>query len=274
MIKNFSFINEFINTCHQGCKLGWHERNGGNLSYRLTTEDVEIIKKQFDFDKEWIPLSIQVPNLANEFFLVTASGMYFSSIDDNIEENIGIVNLNNTGDKYRIVWGFANNNKPTSEFPSHILNHSVKKAKSNGIHRVIYHAHTTNIIALTFVLPLSSKVFTKKLWSMATECPVVFPEGLGVLPWMIPGGSEIAKATSELMKEYNAVIWAHHGIFCSGSSFEKTFGLMHTIEKAAEVLVKVMSMTNETINTISNEELLSLEKSFSIKLNRKLLKCK
>lgn len=44
----------------------------------------------------------------------------------------------------------------------------------NGKHRVIYHAHTTNVIALTFVLPLKDEIFTRELWEMATECPVVF----------------------------------------------------------------------------------------------------
>ena len=40
---------------------------------------------------------------------------------------------------------------------------------------MIYHAHPANIIALTFVLPLTDEVFTRELWEMATECPVVFP---------------------------------------------------------------------------------------------------
>lgn len=50
-------------------------------------------------------------------------------------------------------------------------------------------------------------------------------------------------ATSELMKQYDVAIWAHHGMFCSGEDFDLTFGLMHTVEKAAEILVKVYSMT-------------------------------
>lgn len=58
---------------------------------------------------------------------------------------------------------------------------------SGGKHRVIYHAHTTNTIALTFVLPLKDEIFTRELWEMATECPVVFPSGIGVVPWMVPG---------------------------------------------------------------------------------------
>ena len=59
---------------------------------------------------------------------------------------------------------------------------------------------------------------------------------------MVPGGADIAMATSELMKEYDAAVWAHHGLFCSGPDFDITFGLMHTIEKAAEIYVKAMSM--------------------------------
>lgn len=37
------------------------------------------------------------------------------------------------------------------------------------------------VIALTLVLPLDDKVFTRELWESATECPVVFPDGVGVV---------------------------------------------------------------------------------------------
>ena len=51
------------------------------------------------------------------------------------------------------------------------------------------------------MLPLDGKVFTRELWESATECPVVFPDGVGVVPWMVPGGREIAVKTAELMKK-------------------------------------------------------------------------
>ena len=60
------------------------------------------------------------------------------------------------GENYRIVWGLVNGGRPTSELPSHLMNLEVKK-KKNPNYRVVYHAHTTNIIALTFVLPLEDK---------------------------------------------------------------------------------------------------------------------
>src|SRR5699024_8266679 len=142
----------------------------------------------------------------------------------------------------RIVWGLEKGGRPTSELPSHLMNHEVKKQVTGGKHRVILHSHTPNVIALTFVLPLEDEVFTRELWEMATECPVVFPDGVGVVPWMVPGGRDIAVATSELMKKYDVAIWAHHGVFCSGEDFDLTFGLMDTVEKSAEILVKVLSM--------------------------------
>ena len=70
----------------------------------------------------------------------------------------------------------------------------------------------------------------------------MFPQGVGVVEWMVPGGKDIAVATSKLMKQYDIVIWAHHGIFCAGEDFDLTFGLMDTVEKSAEICVKVLSM--------------------------------
>ena len=115
--------------------------------------------------------------------------------------------------------------------------------------RVVYHCHPTNVIALTYVLPLDSEIFTREIFEMATECPIVFPEGIGVLPWMLCGGREIGEATSELMKKQDFVVWAHHGAFACGRDFDETFGLMHTVEKAAEVLIKVMSITDRKRQT-------------------------
>ena len=151
------------------------------------------------------------------------------------------------------------------------MNHSVRKEATGGEYRVIYHAHPANIIALTFVLPLTDKDITKALWQSATECPVVFPGGVGVVPWMVPGGADIALATSELMKKYDAAVWAHHGLFCSGPDFDITFGLMHTIEKAAEIYVKVLSCGQGIRQTITDDNFRAIAKEFGVTLNEEFL---
>ena len=37
------FVQEFIRMANDGWEQGWHERNGGNLSYRVKPEEVELI---------------------------------------------------------------------------------------------------------------------------------------------------------------------------------------------------------------------------------------
>jgi rhamnulose-1-phosphate aldolase len=217
-------------------------------------------------------MGVKAENLKNEYFISTGSGKFFRNVILEPQENICIVEINDAGDSYRIVWGLVKGGRPTSEFPSHYLNHSVRAAATNYEHRVIYHAHPANIIAMTFVLPLTDEAFTREIWEMITECPVVFPSGIGVVPWMVCGGREIAVETSRLMEKYDVAIWAHHGMFCSGEDFDITFGLMHTVEKAAEIFVKVRSMVPEKRQGITTENFRALAKDFGLDLPERFLK--
>lgn len=270
-VLDAEFTKGFIRMCNDGWEQGWHERNGGNLSYRIKDEEIESVKDDLSFDGEWKAIGTCVPQLAGEFFLVTGSGKFFRNVILKPEESIGIIKVDGSGENYQICWGLEGGARPTSELPSHLMNHEVKKRVTNGLHRVIYHAHTPNVIALTFVLPLTSEVFTRELWEMATECPVVFPDGIGVVDWMVPGGRDIAVKTSELMEDFNVAIWAHHGMFCSGEDFDITFGLMHTVEKSAQILVKVMSMGQPKRQTISPDNFRDLAKDFHVTLPEKYL---
>ena len=121
------------------------------------------------------------------------------------------------------------------------------------------------------MLPLDEKVITRELWEMATECPVVFPDGVGVIPWMVPGGREIGVETSELMKSYDIVIWAHHGIVVAGIDFDIAFGLAHTAEKSAEILVKTLSMSPKKLQTITPQNFRDLAVDFKVTLPEKFL---
>ena len=269
-IYNIDCVEGFMRMCNDGWLQGWHERNGGNLTYRMKAEDVEACRPYFKEPGEWVNMGVQAENLAGEYFITTGSGKFFRNVEIRPCESFGIVEINEAGDAWRIVWGLEGA-KPTSEFPSHFMNHSVRKAATNGANRVIYHLHATNVIALTYVLPLTDRDFSRALWKSATECPVVFPEGVGVVPWMVPGGADIAMATSELMKTYQAAIWAQHGLFASGPDFDITFGLAHTIEKSAEVYVKVLSTGQPILQTITDDALRAIAKDFGVQLNEAFL---
>lgn len=271
-ILDIEAVKAYIRMCGDGWEQGWHERNGGNLTYRLKKEEIGQRRPFFHKSGAWVKMSVAAENLAGAYFLTTGSGKYFRNVALDPEHSIGIVEINETGDSWRIVWGLEGGAKPTSEFPSHFMNHSVRAAATGGTCRVIYHAHPANLIALTYVLPLTAREFTRALWQSATECPVVFPGGVGVVPWMVPGGAEIALATSRLMKEYDAVVWAHHGLFCSGPDFDTTFGLMHTIEKAAQIHVLALSAGQGRIRqTITADNLRAIAREFGVTLREEFL---
>lgn len=271
-ITDHKFVREFIGVCAEGYRKGWHERNGGNLSYRIKDEEIAAVKDLLTEDREWLDIGTEVPNLANEYFLVTGSGKHMRNVPICPEENIAIIKIDPTGCKFQIQWGLVAGGRPTSELPTHLMNHEIKKLQTNGAYRVIYHAHPGNVIALTFVLPLNDKAFTHEIWEMATENPVVFPRGIGIVPWMVPGGKDIAVATSKLMHKYDVAVWAHHGLFCAGATFDDTFGLMDTVEKGAEICVKVKSMGGKC-QTIPERGFIDLDNDFKCNLNREFLNC-
>lgn len=274
-MEQLGFVRGFVRLCNDGWEQGWHERNGGNLSYRLRPEDVDTARKFFDKEpRPWMPLGVEAPTMGGVYFLVTGTGNYMRNVASDPSRNIGIVELSAAGDAYRIVWGLDDGGRPTSEFPTHVMNHAVRAAATDGTCRVIYHAHPTNIIALSYLLPLDARTFTRVLWKAMTECVVVFPAGVGVVPWMVPGGADIARATSEQMKTFDAVVWASHGLFVSGADFDSTFGLLHTIEKAADIYGRARAMnggSGEFLNTITDEGLRQIGREFNVKINEAML---
>ena len=117
--------------CDDGWQQGWHERNGGNLSYRLRPEEAVRIQPDAGSKRDRGQRSgVSVPGLAKEFFMVTGSGKYFRNVILNPEDNTAIIEIDGEGVNYRIRWGLSGGGRPTSELPSHLMNHEVKKAVS------------------------------------------------------------------------------------------------------------------------------------------------
>lgn len=259
-------LNEVCDILEELYRHGWDERNGGNLSYILTEEEVKQVcdinnfKNEFDIDFDMSPL-------IGKYFIVTGTGKYFKNMKKDPESNLGIVKVLSKN-KLGLLWGYVDGGRPTSELPTHLKSH-IERLKIDASHRLVIHCHPTNIICMTHILPLDSDMFTLILWKMQTESIVVFPEGVGVLPWMLCGGCEIGDATSALMREYRSVIWAQHGLFCTGNTLDEVYGLIETIEKAAEIYMKICDKKIE--QSITNEELLVLAKAFRVNYRKGII---
>ena len=255
------FMVEMIRTATNMYDHGWDERNGGNISLMLEEKEV---KEYLDPARvlRTIPTGFEAPALEGKYFLVTGTGKYFKNVQYAPEVNLGIVRLRDNGQNADLLWGFTDGGKFTSEFPAHMMSHAARLAVDPD-NRVVMHCHPANLLAMTYVHTLDEKEFTRTLWQMCTECIVVFPEGVNVLPWMLCGTNEIGEATAEKMKTARLVVWSQHGIYGAGKDLDETFGLIETAEKAAEIYMKIAHLPR--INTITDEQMHQLEKRFGIK---------
>lgn len=262
MKHNIPFVGEMMEVTRNMWKMGWDERNGGNISYLLAEKDVQ---KYMDIRvvKRTLSLEFPVTSLAGKYFIVTGTGKYFKNVVLNPEENLGVIRVTSDGKSIEILWGYDDGGQPTSELAAHFMSH-INRLQQDPKHRIIMHSHATNVLAMTFVHDLDEKLFTKTLWQMCTECLVVFPDGVGIIPWIVPGTNQIGEITAEKMKDQRVVIWPQHGIFCAGTTMDETFGLLETVEKAAQIYMLVSSHQGGVKQSISDQELLALAKRFGV----------
>ena len=255
------FVQEMMNTTANLYRLGWDERNGGNISYLLDEEDV---KPFLDLDKviREIPMIFDASKLAGRYFIVTGSGKYFKNVITAPAENLGIVRVAENGKSLDLLWGLENDAVPTSELPSHFMSH-IARLEVDPENRIIMHNHASHLLAMTFTHEMDEKAFTRTLWQMCTECLVVFPEGVSLLPWMVPGTNEIGEATAAKMKETRLVMWPQHGVYGAGKDMDEVFGLIETAEKAAQVYTYVCAQGGVK-QTISDADLWCLADAFGL----------
>ncbi len=260
------FVEEMKRTTANMYRLGWDERNGGNISYMLEEEEVA---EYLDLNRviRTIPLmgvnaaDFDASPIEGKIFIVTGTGKYFKNVEVDPETNLGIVRIAKGGKGVELLWGYKDGGRPTSEFPAHMMSH-MARLKVDPENRVIMHTHPTNTLAMNFVHELDEKKFSHTLWEMCTECIVVFPEGIGVLPWMLCGTNSIGVATADKMKDFRVVIWALHGVYGAGKTMDETFGLIETVEKAAQIYMLIGNRPR--INTIKDSQMKELVDLFDI----------
>lgn len=270
------FVREMCETTANMYRLGWDERNGGNISYLLKDDEVG---EYLDLNRviRTIPFmgvnkaSFDAKPLKGKIFIVTGTGKYFKNVEKDPENNLGIVRITEDGANAELLWGFNDGGRFTSEFPAHMMSH-MARLNVDPENRVVMHCHPTYTLAMNYVHALDEKSFTHTLWEMCTECIVVFPDGVGILPWMLCGTDEIGIATAKKMEEFRLVIWAMHGIYAAGRTMDETFGLIETVEKAAQIYM--LTCNRPRINTISDEDMLKLVDLFKVNCRKDFLNLK
>jgi len=246
---------------------GWAERNAGNLSYRLSPEDLSGIELR---EEPWQDMEAHLPDVAGGSFLLTATGSFFRDLETASRRDLGVIEVDESGRRYHTVWGFKDGGGPTSELLPHLRIHAARIRTNQHGDRAVLHAHPTNLTALTYAVPLTTQGLTRLLWEMHTECIVVFPRGCGFLDWRLPGSEEQARATEKVFEKRTLAVWEQHGAVAIGPDFKTAFGLVETAEKAAEIYLTAAALGPVT-RRLTTTQLKALAEKFGVEPDPEIL---
>lgn len=260
-------LHELAETAYDMWNHGWDEYNGGNISYLMDDSEVkEHLAVIPDEDGRKFDVFDIPQTMVGRYLLITASGSHFRTLKNHLLRDVGLIQLTTHG--YKVIWGFADDRHATSEFFMHVLSHEAR-LKVNSKQKVVVHNHATNAVIHSLTVPTDDRSFTVPLWRVLTESIVVFPDGVGVLPWETPGTLLIGEHTAEKLKECRIVSWTWHGVLATGEDFQDCFGLIETVDKAAKIYHD--SLDNKLYEGLSDEDLLKVCDSLKVSPREGLL---
>jgi rhamnulose-1-phosphate aldolase len=246
---------------------GWAERNAGNISVNIN----DLIDDTMELDLEehnHFKLEKSFPALANMVFFVTGTGKRMRDLARKPLKNALIIKLDKTGSSFWIISHRKNekNFLPTSELPTHLAIHE-KFVQSGSKNRVVMHAHTNELVALTHIEEFTdAKTLNKVLFGMHPEAIIFIPKGLGFVEYAETGSVEIAEKTLKLIEHHDIVLWEKHGVFAVGEDVLSTFDMIDILTKSAKIYFMCKWAGYEP-KGLSEEELKALGK-VSVRLRK------
>jgi len=163
---------------------------------------------------ETIELPVPLPELAGGAFLVSGSGRRLREIIHDPAANLGFVAVDEGGRTGRLYTSprrlFA---RLTSEFNSHLAVHADQVKRTGTNFHAIIHAQPPHLTYLSHVARYRDESYLNRhLLRWQPEMIVNLPEGLGSVPFQLPGSPELEAATVESLRTHRVVVWCKHGV--------------------------------------------------------------
>jgi rhamnulose-1-phosphate aldolase len=177
-----------------------------------------------------------VPALAGRLVLVTGSGRRLRDIHKDPDANLAAVLIGADGRSAIIYTSprrlFA---RPTSEFNSHLAVHNDQVAATGTNFHALIHAQPPHLTYLSHLPAYRDQDYmNRQLLRWEPETIVNLPEGIGVLPYRLPGSPALMELNIAGLRAHRIVLWSKHGVMArSDQSVTKAADRIEYAETAA-----------------------------------------
>jgi rhamnulose-1-phosphate aldolase len=215
---------------------------------------------------ESIELPEAVPELAGKAFLVTGSGRRLREIKEDPTANLGFVVVGAdgmTGTLYsssRRLYQIL-----TSEFNSHVAVHRDQVRLTGTNFHALIHAQPLHLTYLSHVPRYQNEGYLNHhLLRWQPETILNLPEGVGYVPFLLPGSPELMAANVESLRRHRVVVWGQHGAMArSDQSVKRAADRIEYAETGARY--EYMNLVNHEMGEgLSPENIQAICRAFNV----------
>jgi rhamnulose-1-phosphate aldolase len=213
-----------------------------------------------------IELPTPIPAFAGKTFLATGSGRRLREIVQDPSANLGFVVVNEggtTGELYTSPRRLFQ--KLTSEFNSHLAVHFDQIQSTGTNFHAVIHAQPPHLTFLSHIPRYQDERYLNRhILRWEPELIVNLPEGLGHVPFLIPGSSDLMAATVNALRVHRIAIWGKHGVIArSDQSVKRAADRIEYAEAGARY--EYMNLSAQEIGAgLSEEEIRAVCQAFGI----------
>jgi rhamnulose-1-phosphate aldolase len=244
-------------------ELAASEGAAGNISICIGWP-IEV-RRRFPLSEPF-ELPLAAPALVGMHVIVSGSGRRLRDIHADPAANLGVVAIAADGRSGQLYTSprrlFAH---VTSEFNSHLAVHNDQIARSGANFHALIHAQPPHLTYLSQIPAYRDQaIINQRLLRWEPETIVNLPEGIGVLPYRLPGSPAMMEANLQGLRDYRIVVWSKHGVMArSDQSVTKAADRIEYAETAA--LYEYMDLVNGSqAEGLTIDELREVVRAFNV----------
>lgn len=208
-----------------------------------------------------------VPELAGVTFIVSGSGRRLREIIDDPTASLACLVVDKGGRTAKSYTSYHRRyERVTSEFNSHLAVHYDQLCATNTNFHAIIHAQPVHLTYLSHI-PRYQDVhyLNTHLLRWQPETILNLPEGIGFVPFQVPGSAELMAGNVAALREHRIVIWAKHGVMArSDVSVKRAADRVEYAETAAKYEYLNLCV-GEIGQGLSVDEIRAICKAFDVK---------